>query len=170
MSAQPGDTFREVLGHYATGITVITGTSPDGPLGFTCQSFSSLSLNPPLVLALPAKSSMSWPQIARDGKFCVNVLTEGQQAISATFATSGGDKFAGVSWSESPGGLPIIDGACAWIECEIETTHPGGDHLIVVGRVHHLASTADGASPLLYHRGRYSGSRPAIAQRNAFYA
>lgn len=165
MTTQVDEQFREVLGHFSTGVTVITAMTPAGPVGFTCQSFSSLSLSPPLVLVLPGKSSTSWPQIASTGKFCVNVLAEDQQHISAAFARKGADKFDGVSWAPSPQGLPILDGSCAWIESDIEESYPGGDHLIVTGRVRHLGSCSD-SSPLLFHRGQYRGTRslwPSLA-------
>jgi flavin reductase (DIM6/NTAB) family NADH-FMN oxidoreductase RutF/quinol monooxygenase YgiN len=156
-SAQP--TFREVLGHFPSSITVITGLTDEGPVGFTCQSFSSLSLDPPLVVVLPGRSSTSWPRIAPTGRFCVNILAEDQEALSATFARSATDKFGAIGWTPSPSGLPILDRVCAWIDCEIGSVHPGGDHLIVVGAVHDLATLSD-SRPLLYHRGDYAASAP----------
>jgi 3-hydroxy-9,10-secoandrosta-1,3,5(10)-triene-9,17-dione monooxygenase reductase component len=152
------DTFRHVLGHFASGVTVVTGGEPDAPAGFTCQSFSSLSLDPPLVVVLPHQHSSSWTAIARSGRFCVNVLAENQEELSAGFARRSKDKFAGVAWMPSPLGSPVIDGVSAWIDCTIAAVHPGGDHFIVVGVVTHCEA-AD-ASPLLYHRGRYQGTRP----------
>ena len=88
--------FRQVLGHFCTGVTVITGP---GPAGFACQAFAALSLEPPLVLFCPSRSSLTWPVIARTGLFCANVLADGQQDLARRFGTSGGDKFAGVPWS-----------------------------------------------------------------------
>lgn len=155
----PHPTFRQVLGHFPSGITVITGRTDVGPVGFTCQSFSSLSLDPPLVVVLPGLSSTSWPRIARTGRFCVNILSADQEALSATFAQSGNDKFDAIGWTPSPSGLPVLDGVCAWLDCEIDSVHPGGDHLIVVGAVHHLAAV-DGTRPLVYHRGGYATPEP----------
>lgn len=164
MSAFTTATFREVLGHFATGITVITGSTSSGPAGFTCQSFSSLSLDPPLVLILPSRKSVSWPEIAESGRFCVNVLSEQQRSVSNGFAQSGSDKFAGISWGTSPSGLPVIDGSSAWIECSIESTYPGGDHIIVVGNVQHLDHSVDRIDPLIFHRGNYVAHRPLDAE------
>jgi flavin reductase (DIM6/NTAB) family NADH-FMN oxidoreductase RutF len=146
--------MREVLGHFATGITVVTADTDDGPIGFTCQSFSSLSLDPPLVAFAPARTSHTWPQLRAIGRFCVNVLAEGQDDVSRNFARSGGDKFAGVSWTRSPHGSPVLDGVVAWIDGELWAEYDGGDHTIVVARVLDLGADPD-RRPLLYHRGAY---------------
>jgi 3-hydroxy-9,10-secoandrosta-1,3,5(10)-triene-9,17-dione monooxygenase reductase component len=153
-SADP-TTMRSVLGHFPSGVTIVTGTTPDGPAGFTCQSFSSLSLDPPLVLVLPSRGSTSWPGIEATGRFCVNVLAEGQRELSTRFARSGGDKFSGVDWSISALGSPVLAGATAWIDCTLEAVHDGGDHLIVVGAVHDLGA-AEESAPLVFHRGAYA--------------
>src|SRR5580704_8785782 len=91
--------FREVLGHFASGVTIVTATEDGEPVGFSCQAFSALSMDPPMVLLAPAKSSTSWPRIARAGAFCVHILGEHQEAICRAFAVSGGDKFDGVPWT-----------------------------------------------------------------------
>jgi len=153
--------FRHVLGHFASGITVITapdaGGGTRGPAGFTCQSFSSLSLDPPLVTFLVSGASTSWPRISRAGVFCVNILSADQGRLCRAFARSGADKFAGIAWDPSPvTSAPMLAGALAWIDCSIDDVHPGGDHLIVVGRVNHLAAAPDG-EPLLYYRGTFGG-------------
>ncbi|MFG3010328.1 flavin reductase family protein [Streptomyces cinerochromogenes] len=150
--------FRRVLGGFASGVTVITAPAVDGepgPAGFACQSFSSLSLEPPLVCFMVGRSSTTWPRIARAGVFCVNVLGAGQEELCRGFAVSGGDKFAGVAYDPAPvSGAPRLDGAAAWIDCTVHAVHTGGDHLIVVGRVDALG--ADGPEePLLFHRGRF---------------
>ncbi|MFF5534154.1 flavin reductase family protein [Streptomyces cinerochromogenes] len=150
--------FRRVLGSFASGVTVITAPAADGepgPAGFACQSFSSLSLEPPLVCFMVGRSSTTWPRIARAGVFCVNVLGAGQEELCRGFAVSGGDKFAGVAYDPAPvSGAPRLDGAAAWIDCTVHAVHTGGDHLIVVGRVDALG--ADGPEePLLFHRGRF---------------
>src|SRR5947209_1786660 len=90
------DAFRQVLGHFCTGVTVITTMGSQGPAGFACQAFAALSLTPPLVLFCPSKTSSTWPVIEQAGHFCVNVLTDGQQELARRFGTSGGDKLAGV--------------------------------------------------------------------------
>ncbi|GAA3060467.1 flavin reductase family protein [Streptomyces glomeratus] len=151
--------FRRVLGHFATGVTVITAPAAEGeagPAGFACQSFSSLSLDPPLVVFLVGRTSRTWPRIARAGVFCVNVLGADQGELCRGFAVSGGDKFAGVGHEPAPfSGSPRLAGATAWIDCAIHAVHPGGDHLIVVGRVEALGSGDGTDAPLLFHKGRF---------------
>src|ERR1700685_839007 len=98
--------FREALGHFATGITIVTATDAGEPVGFSCQSFAALSLDPPMVILAPAKTSTSWPRIARAQSFCVNILGEHQEAVCRAFAVSGGDKFDGVEWSPGGNGAP----------------------------------------------------------------
>jgi 3-hydroxy-9,10-secoandrosta-1,3,5(10)-triene-9,17-dione monooxygenase reductase component len=146
--------MRDVLGHFASGVTVVTALTADGPAGFTCQSFSSLSLDPPLVAFAPARTSQTWPALRAIGRFCVNVLAEGQDAVSQNFARSGGDKFAGVPWSPSAHGSPVLDDVVAWIDGELWAEYDGGDHSIVVARVLDLGADPE-RRPLLYHRGSY---------------
>jgi 3-hydroxy-9,10-secoandrosta-1,3,5(10)-triene-9,17-dione monooxygenase reductase component len=146
--------MRSVLGHFVSGVTVVTATAAEGPVGFTCQSFSSLSLDPPLVAFAPSRSSRTWPQLRDARRFCVNVLAEQQSELSTQFARSGTDKFAGVPWTPSPHGSPVLDGVVAWIDSELWAEYDGGDHTIVVARVLDLG--ADGSrTPLLFHRGAY---------------
>jgi 3-hydroxy-9,10-secoandrosta-1,3,5(10)-triene-9,17-dione monooxygenase reductase component len=152
-----GAVFRSVLGSFPSGVTVVTGGPAGAPAGFTCQSFASLSLDPPLVVVLAARSSRSWPAIAAQGRFCVNVLAEEQAQLSGVFARSGTDKFAGVDWTPSPLGSPVLAGVAAWIDCTVTEVRPGGDHLIVIGRVGHCE--AEGGYPLLFHRGEYRAVR-----------
>lgn len=151
--------FRRVLGHFCSGLTIVAGVSAGEPVGFTCQSFSSLSLDPPLVSFSVARTSTSWPRIRNSDGFCVSILTTAQKSLCSAFAVSGADKFAGVTWTPGPvTGSPVIDGALAWVDCEIEAVHPGGDHLIVVGRVRALVATVTGAEPLLYYRAAFHGA------------
>jgi flavin reductase (DIM6/NTAB) family NADH-FMN oxidoreductase RutF len=155
----PGE-FRRVLGNFATGVTVITAPAAvgePGPAGFACQSFSALSLDPPLVVFMVGRTSTTWPRIARAGVFCVNVLGAHQGELCRGFAVSGTDKFAGVPYDTSPvSGSPRLTGAAAWVDCTIHAVHTGGDHLIVVGRVDGLGVMGDGdGAPLLFHRGRF---------------
>ncbi len=151
--------FRDVLGHFASGITVVTTMSSDEPVGMTCQSFSSVSLDPPLVLFVPARSSRAWPQIQRSGRFCINVLAADQEHVSTQMATRGIDKFAGLSWRPARHtGSPVLDGSLAHLDCTISAVHEGGDHYVVIGRVEHLearGSDAEVTAPLLYFRGAY---------------
>lgn len=157
-SAPPGPVspavMREVLGHFVSGIVVITATGADGPLGFTCQSFASLSLDPPLVSFAAARSSTTWPRIRRVGAFCVNVLAADHADVSVGFARSGADKFDGVPWRQGPSGAPVLEGVSAWVDCALWAEHDGGDHTIVVGKVLDLGADPS-RLPLLYYRGRY---------------
>jgi 3-hydroxy-9,10-secoandrosta-1,3,5(10)-triene-9,17-dione monooxygenase reductase component len=145
--------MRAVLGHYATGVTIVTSEDENGPAGFTCQSFQALSLDPALIIFCVGKSSTSWPRIRESGHFAVNVLEEGQEALCRAFAASGTDKFSSATWSTSLNGSPILDDVLAWIDCTIEAVHDGGDHDIVVGKVHDLH--ARDAAPLLFFQGKY---------------
>ncbi|MER7700083.1 flavin reductase family protein [Streptomyces sp. NPDC096095] len=146
--------FRRVLGHFASGVTVITARDAAGPAGFACQSFASLSLDPPLVSFMVSRTSTTWPRIARAGAFCVNVLGAGQGPLCRGFAVSGADKFAGVAYAEAPATGPLLDSVPAWIDCRVHAVHTGGDHLIVVGRVEALGAVEE-AEPLLFHRGAF---------------
>ncbi|MBO1337668.1 flavin reductase family protein [Streptomyces sp. VRA16 Mangrove soil] len=151
--------FRRVLGTFASGVTVITAPGEDGgaPAGFACQSFASLSLDPPLVAFMVARTSTTWPRIARAGVFCVNVLGADQGALCRGFAVSGADKFAGVEYDAAPvSGSPRLGSVAAWIDCAIHAVHTGGDHLIVVGRVTALGAPDTEVGPLLFHRGRFA--------------
>jgi 3-hydroxy-9,10-secoandrosta-1,3,5(10)-triene-9,17-dione monooxygenase reductase component len=146
--------MRDVLGHFASGVTVLTAVTAEGPIGFTCQSFSSLSLDPPLVAFAPARTSRTWPRLREIGRFCVNVLAEGQDAVSQTFARAGTDRFAGVHWTPSMHGSPVLDDVVAWIDGELWAEYDGGDHTIVVARVLDLGAHPE-RRPLLFHRGSY---------------
>ncbi|MFD1216178.1 flavin reductase family protein [Microbulbifer celer] len=148
--------FREALGHYASGITVITSHVDDEPIGFTCQSFYSVSMSPPLVSFSVMSSSYSYPKIRRAGRFAVNILSGEQVRISNRFARQGADKWQGVEWRESPLGNPVIDGSLHWLDCEIHAEHAAGDHLIVIGEVKALnLQKAAATQPLLYFKGQY---------------
>jgi len=146
--------MRKVLGHFASGLTVVTSWTDDGPVGFTCQSFSSLSLEPPLICLFPSRTSTSWRRIRSAGRFCVNVLQSEQEHISNQFASSGGDKFAGVAYQTSTLGNPLITGALAWIDCELYEEYDGGDHTIAVGRVVAMDPHPE-AKPLVFFKGKY---------------
>jgi flavin reductase (DIM6/NTAB) family NADH-FMN oxidoreductase RutF len=142
--------FREVLGHFATGITIVTANEEGVPVGFSCQSFAALSLDPPMVLLAPAKSSTSWPRIAQAGAFCVNILEEHQESVCRAFAVSGGDKFDGVDWTPGVTGAPIIAGSLAHVECTLGAIYEGGDHELVTGLV--VSMEAGDGAPLLFYR------------------
>lgn len=158
--------FRRVLGHFASGVTVVATTDEAGPTGFACQSFTSLSLDPPLIAFMVARTSTTWPRIARSGVFCVSILGAAQAELCRSFAVSSAerpDKFAGVSHTPCPvTGSPRLTGAAAWIDCTVHTVHTGGDHLVVVGRVCALDTDEEAAAdgPLLFHRGAFTRLAP----------
>jgi flavin reductase (DIM6/NTAB) family NADH-FMN oxidoreductase RutF len=147
-------TMRDVLGHFVSGVTVVTADTASGPLGFTCQSFSSLSLDPPLVVFAPGRTSRTWPQLREFGRFCVNVLAEDQTELSRTFARAGSDRFAGVDWTRSRHGSPVLQDVVAWIDCALWAEYDGGDHTLVAARVLDLGADPT-RRPLLFHRGSY---------------
>lgn len=146
--------LRAVLGHFCSGLTVVTAVNDQGPVGFTCQSFSSLSLDPPLVSFSPARTSTTWPQIRSVGVFAVNILSAHQDSISNGFARSGADKFAGVQWSPGPLGSPLLHDVVAWAECRLWGEYDGGDHTIVAAEVLSLQANTP-AQPLLFFQGGY---------------
>ncbi|MQA24105.1 MAG: monooxygenase [Micromonosporaceae bacterium] len=154
------DAFRATLGHFCTGVTVITAAGDGGPAGFACQAFAALSLDPPLVLFCPSVKSRTWPAIERAGHFCANVLAHDQREVSTIFGRSGVDKFASVPWHPAPSGAPVLDGVLAWADCALETVHTAGDHHIVTGRVTALGETRD-ERPLLFYRGAYTATEEA---------
>lgn len=148
--------FRKALGHYASGITVITSCMDGEPVGFTCQSFYSVSMSPQLVSFSVKASSASYPKIRQAGRFLVNILSDEQINISNQFAQSSTDKWQGIDWQESPLGNPIIVGSLQWIDCKIYAEHAAGDHLIVIGEVKALnPQEAADTQPLLYYKGQY---------------
>jgi flavin reductase (DIM6/NTAB) family NADH-FMN oxidoreductase RutF len=146
--------FREVLGHLPTGVTVITAYDGEAPTGMASNSVTSVSLQPPLLLFCPARTSLTWPKIHASGRFCVNVFAAHHEEASRRFAQRDIDRFAGVAWHERPAG-PALDDAVAWIDCAIDAVHEGGDHLIVVGAVAGLDVRAGDVDPLVFFRGRY---------------
>ena len=162
-------TFRTVLGQFCTGVTIITTVDAGEPVGFACQSFAALSLDPPLVLFCPTKVSRSWTAIESSGHFCVNVLAEEQRETCARFGSREPDKFGGVLWTPSTLGSPVLDGSLAHIDCSVESVHDGGDHFVVFGRVHSLGEVGTAQPtglrpsrdrPLLFYRGQYAGIEP----------
>jgi 3-hydroxy-9,10-secoandrosta-1,3,5(10)-triene-9,17-dione monooxygenase reductase component len=148
--------LRSALGHFCTGIAVITGHDGQRPFGFTCQSVTSVSLDPPYISFCPAKTSTSWPLIRATGSVCVNILAADQRDVCAQFALSGGDKFECVSWHRAANGAPELDGTLASIEADFEFEHTAGDHTIVVAHVTALQAH-ENREPLLFYRGGYGG-------------
>lgn len=147
-------TYRTVLGHFATGVTIVTAHDGTEPVGMACNSFTSVSLDPPLVLFCAAKSSTTWPRMQSAKHFAVNVLAEDGETVCRVFATKGADRFAAVTHHRGATGAPILADALAYIDCETEAEHDAGDHVIVVGRVVELGYATEG-KPLLFYRGGY---------------
>src|SRR5215212_9640145 len=154
------DTFRRVMGRYATGITVVTTLDAGRPAGITVNALSSVSLDPPLVMVALDRSRFITPMVRSTGRYAVNVLGDGQQALSDCFAhapvTPGREDFCGAAWAPGPAGLPLLEGAIATLECTTVETFSAGDHDLFIGQVDSLdAVDADQALPLLYFRRRY---------------
>ncbi|MBL7499381.1 flavin reductase family protein [Frankia sp. CNm7] len=146
--------FRDVVSRFASGVVVVTAQVDGRPVGLTCQSFTSLSLVPPMVLFCPSRTSTSWPAVAAAEAICINILSEGQDEISNGFARSGADKFSGVGWSPLPNGAPALQDAAAHLGARVAQVYDGGDHHIVTCHVEILRARAE-PDPLLYYRGRY---------------
>ncbi len=150
-----GDLFRSVLGRFASGITVVTTHDEEGrDHGMTASAFSSLSLDPPLILVCIANDATMAPVMSRAHSFAVNVLSDGQEALSRRFAGKIDDRFSGVGFTRGDLGDAIVDDVLCWMQCRIVARHPAGDHTIVVGQVD-SADVHDGR-PLLYYRGGYA--------------
>jgi 3-hydroxy-9,10-secoandrosta-1,3,5(10)-triene-9,17-dione monooxygenase reductase component len=159
--------FRDVMSRYVTGVTVVTGWDDGMPVGMTANSFTSVSAEPPMVAFCPAVSSETWPKIAPSGRFLVNVLSQGQDALARTFAARGTDRFAGVHWSPAGSG-PALKDAVVVLHCEIAQLVPAGDHLIVVAVVSAIGPLTSGA-PLVFFGGGFArlhdaavGASPAV--------
>ena len=147
--------FRTVMGQFCTGVVIATGCLKDEPAGFSAQSFFSVSLEPPLVGLCPAKTSTSWPKIRDSGSFCINVLSMEQKSVCDVFARTGIEKFDEFVWHRGVTGSPVLTGVLAYIDCDLEIEHDGGDHTIAIGRVRDLAVLDEHKSPLLFLRGGY---------------
>lgn len=147
--------FRQVLGHFPTGVTVVTAHGPEGPVGLCVGSFASVSLDPPLVAFFAGKGSSTYPAIEAAGHYCVNVLADDQEEQARAFAERAGDRFEGIGYRRSVAtGAPVLDDVLAWIDCEIDAVHEAGDHWIVVGRVLDLGVGHEGG-PLVFFRGGF---------------
>jgi flavin reductase (DIM6/NTAB) family NADH-FMN oxidoreductase RutF len=147
--------YREVISHFATGVGVVTAEGPDGPAGLTANALCSLSLEPLMLLVCIENSARTLPLVHQTGRFAVNILRHEQHALSGVFASKAPEeeKFKDVQWN-SHSGVPVLDGALAWLACELREVHAGGDHTIVTGTVLDMGSDPDG-QPLLWYRGRY---------------
>ena len=153
--------FRRILGHWSTGVAVVTARATDGtPCGLTANAFSSLSLAPPLVLVC-VEHDADTHECIRDGRaFAISILADGDETTARRFAgdAEGGDKFEGIAWRESVTGSPVLENALAWVDCRLSAEHPGGDHTIFVGEV--ADGDATEGQPLLYYRGGYHSVGP----------
>ena len=147
--------FRTVLGHFATGVTVVTGVSDGVPVGLAANAFSSVSLDPPLVLVCMAATSETWPLIRKSSAFAVNVLGEHQEDVCRRFGRKDVERFESIAWETAATGSPIFPDALAWIDCVIDAEHTAGDHTVVIGRVTGLAHHPNGRRPLLFFQGAY---------------
>ncbi len=155
MADQEFDTrsFRDALGNFATGVTVVTAKGEDGTLaGVTANSFNSVSMEPPLILWSLDRGSPSLKVLENASHFCVHILAEEQNDLCMKFAKSGDDKFNGVKYTEGLGGAPMFDGCLAQFECRSVARHDGGDHVIIVGEVERFHSAEGG--PLIFFRGQ----------------
>lgn len=154
-TAIDGQEFRRTMSAFCTGVVVVTASVDGTPAGLTCQSFTSLSVDPPLVSFNTRRGSSTWPSIRAAGRFAVNILAAHQETVSRVFASQGVDRWAGVDWRPGSHGPPLLAGALAHVQCDLEAVYPGGDHHIVVGRVLALHRCAEAAEPLLFYRSRY---------------
>ena len=150
------DRFREVAGRFATGVAVVTCEGPDGPAGLTTNAITSLSLDPLLLLVCFDNDSRTLPAVRRSGRFAVNVLREGQEDLARVFASKriAREKFEAVTHTVEHG-VPVLDGALAWIACDLRELLPGGDHTIGIGEVTHIDAD-DAGEPLVFFRGRFT--------------
>jgi flavin reductase (DIM6/NTAB) family NADH-FMN oxidoreductase RutF len=154
-----GTAFREALAHFCSGVVIVTATDATGaPVGMTVGSFTSISMDPPLVGFFAGQNSTTLPHVIADGRFCVNVLSEDQHLLARTFARSGADKFAGTDWTPATNGSPRLAGAHAWIDCTLDQQQSIGDHDLVVGRVDALVVPQPN-EPLVFHRSVFHGLR-----------
>lgn len=163
MSVDPRS-FRKALGCFATGVTVVTTQHPDtqAPAGVTVSAFSSLSLEPPLVLFCLGSKTSSLEAFKASGHFAINVLAEGQRDLSIRFASRSEDKWAGLKFERGEGGVPLLNNCLATLECKLVNTIDGGDHVIFVGQVENMTHQ-EGGSPLIYFRGAYLDYPPPVA-------
>jgi 3-hydroxy-9,10-secoandrosta-1,3,5(10)-triene-9,17-dione monooxygenase reductase component len=150
--------LRDALGRYATGVALVTAALDGEPIGLIVNSLTSVSLEPPLISFCPSRSSITWSRMRRARRFAVNVLGQHHGDFVARATPPGSDRFTGVPWTPGRGGAPLLTEALASLECEVATEHPGGDHWIVIGRVHDLriSPTTD---PLIFFKGAFHALR-----------
>lgn len=159
--------FRSALGRFASGLTVITCRVGDRLHGMTCQSFASVSLDPPMISICLTEGSGTLTAIQQAGSFCVNVLADDQQGLSDRFGRNHGDRWAGLPWTANPDGHPALPGCLLWLDCQLATQVAAGDHVIIIGSVRGLRLGDSAAGPLLYFGGEYGGLARTPASRQA---
>lgn len=161
-SAGDPKAFREVLGHFCTGLTIVTGQLPDGNrFGLTASSFQALSLDPPLVLYSVRREAASIAMVQAAGGFCVNILRDGHAPLARRFGSAVEDRFAGHEWHRSPGGSWFLHDAIAIMECRLWKTYDGGDHQIIIGEV--VRTRLAAGDPLLFFRGEFRPIGSAVS-------
>jgi 3-hydroxy-9,10-secoandrosta-1,3,5(10)-triene-9,17-dione monooxygenase reductase component len=143
------------MGTFASGVTVVTGIDDGEPVGFACQSFASVSLEPPLVLFCADHRGRAWPRIRDSGRFTVSVLAEEQDDVCSRFGSSEGRKFDGLAWRESSWGTPVLDGVLLRVHCAVHAVHVAGDHDVVIGRVLAVDVPDDDYRPMIFFRGTF---------------
>ena len=147
--------FRQILGNYPTGVTLVSVNDNEGPFAMVIGSFGSVSLDPVLVQFMPAKNSKTWERIAATGSYCVNVLNEKQLELSNSFFDKSKDPFDSIEWRKEATGSPVIKDCVAWVDCSIGDIHDAGDHYIVIGEVQRIGSENQKDGPLLFLGGSY---------------
>jgi 3-hydroxy-9,10-secoandrosta-1,3,5(10)-triene-9,17-dione monooxygenase reductase component len=147
--------LRHVLGHFPTGVAVVTAMTDLGPVGMSMNSFTSVSLDPPLVLFCPALSSRTWPKLHQAGGMAINVLSAGQESVSRQFSGPELDRFVGTEWSAGDNGAPLLSEALGWLECTMRAEHPAGDHTVVIAEIERLGVHREISEPLMFFRGDY---------------
>ncbi len=160
MSAIDPMEYRKTLGTYPTGVVIISGNTPDGPVGLAIGSFTSVSLDPPLVGFLPGKGSTTWPKVEATGKFCVNILADDQMAVCRAFSARDGDKYASCPWRTEATGSPVLEGVLSWIDCTIDSVSDAGDHLWVMGKIEAMKVEREDVGALQFFRGTYGEFAP----------
>jgi 3-hydroxy-9,10-secoandrosta-1,3,5(10)-triene-9,17-dione monooxygenase reductase component len=155
LNGPDAELFRHVLGHYPTGVAVITAMTDHGPVGLSMNSFTSVSMAPPLVLFCPSLTSSTWPRLREVGQIAINVLSAGQESVSRLFAAPVTDRFGKVSWSSGHNGAPLLDDALGWLECTVQAEYPAGDHTVVIAQINRMGVHDEIGEPLVYFRGAY---------------
>lgn len=149
------EVLKESFAQFPSGLTIVTASSPWGPIGFTCQAFYSVSLEPPLVSISVMKGTSTFPEIRKVGKFAVNVLSQGQSDVAMQFARKDGDRWNGVDWVVGDNGAPVLIESVTSFECEHWAEYEAGDHTIVLGKISAIHNSGTSTEPLVYHRSAF---------------